>query len=376
MKKVLVIGNASSVWTKEYIKNIHIKQGNSVWVTCYNKLSPDDEIFYKYINVNLVDLKSNGKFTRMFKYYRVFKNFFDVHGSDLDIIDIQGPPHSWQADIIYNVFKSSNTRIIVTFWGSDILQIGAKGAKHLKRILKISRWINIGTLHMHDKLREFYGNRFDSKCTYVGFGGPALTYIRDCKMSKGDAKKEIGLDSSKTIIAVGYNGRREQQHLEAIGAIANLPRNYKSKLQLLIHIGYNTEKGYKEQIEEKLKNSGLDYLILEEMLDLKEIAVMRIATDIFLHAQTSDGLSGSIREAVYSGSVLLNPTWIRYDKFDKDGVDYVKYTDFEDLTTKLKLTLDGIIKIDREKNREILYNEYSWEAVERKWMRMFDDEIF
>lgn len=373
MKRVLVIGNASSVWTKEYIKNIHIKQGNSVWVTCYDKLSNDDEKFYNDINVNVLDLCSDEKFGRFLKYYTGFKKFCNIHKSDLDIVDIQGPPHSWQADIISNVFKNSKARIIVIFWGSDILQIDEKGAKHLEKILKISRWINIGTLHMHDKLREFYGNKFDSKCTYIGFGGPALTYIRDCDLTVDEAKAKLGLDPSKTVIAVGYNGRKEQQHLSAISAVDKLSNEYKSKIQFLVHIGYNTESGYKDEIIECLEKSGISYLLMEEMLDLENIAIMRIATDIFIHAQTSDGLSGSIREAVYAGSVLLNPSWIRYDKFDQDNVEYVKYADFQDLTVKLKLVLDNIIKIDRKKNREILYNEYSWEAVEHKWVRMFDD---
>ncbi|MCI5698582.1 MAG: hypothetical protein MR269_06120 [Clostridiales bacterium] len=373
MKKVLVVGNASSVWTKEYIKNIHIKHGNCVWVTCYNKLSNADEEFYNTINVKFLDLSSRGKFERVIKYYGRLKKFLNVHKSELDIVDIQGPPHSWQADIIYAVFRKSKARIVTTFWGSDILQIGIKDSKHLEKILNISRWINIGTSHMHDKLREFYGNRFDSKCTYIGFGSPALTYIRECRMSKRGAKEQLGLDPSKEVIAVGYNGRQEQQHIKAIESVDKLPSAHKLRVQLLIHIGYNTETGYKEKIIKSIEKTGLAYLLMEDMLDLYNVAIMRIATDIFIHAQTSDGLSGSVREAVYAGATLLNPVWIRYDKFDKDGVEYVKYTDFQDLTTKLKLVLDNIIKVDKDKNREVLYNEYSWEAVEHKWMRMFDD---
>lgn len=373
MKNVLVIGNAASVWTKEYIKNIHVKFGNQVWVTYYDKLDSEDIRFYENLNVKFINLCYNNRITKIFKYYIEYNKFFSEHKSALDIIDIQGPPHSLQSDIIAKLSKKTNAKVIVTFWGSDILRITAKDADRLEKILKISSWINIGTLQMHEKLREYFGTIYDSRCTYVGFGGPALTYIRDCGFSKADSKTKLGLDPSKIMIAVGYNGRREQQHLEAIKAIGMLDKNQKNKIQLLIHAAACQDDDYIDEIAKELKMHDLSYVIIRDLLNLEEIAIMRIATDIFVHSQISDGLSGSIREAVYAGSILLNPSWIKYDKFDKDGVEYIQFSNFPDLTKKIKSVINGDCKINTKMNKDIIYGEYSWQAVEKKWLRMFNE---
>lgn len=373
MKNVLVIGNAASVWTKEYIKNIHVKFGNQVWVTCYDRLNEEDIKFYDNLNVGFIDLYSSIKTIKIFNYYIEYNKFFSEHKSDLDIIDIQSPPHSWQSDIIARLSQKTNAKVIVTFWGSDILRITAKDADRLEKILKISSWINIGTLQMHEKLREYFGTIYDSSCTYVGFGGPALTYIRDCKLSSADSKTKLGLDPSKIVVAVGYNGRREQQHIEAIKAIGMLDKNNKNKIQLLIHAASCQDDEYIDDITKELKEHDLNYVIIRDLLNLEEIAIMRIATDIFVHSQISDGLSGSIREAVYAGSILLNPSWIKYDKFDKDGVEYIQFSNFSDLTKKIKSVINGDCKINTKMNKNIIYDEYSWQAVEQKWLRMFNE---
>lgn len=373
MKNILVIGNAASVWTKEYIKNIHVKFGHRVWVTCYDKLDSDVIKFYKNLNVKIIDLHSSNKITKIFKYYTGFNIFFSRHKTDLDIIDIQSPPHSCQSDIIAKLSKKTDAKVIVTFWGSDILRITGKDSKRLKKILKISRWINIGTIQMHEMLRKYFGTIFDAKCTYIGFGGPALTYIRDCSCSKGDSKTKLGLDPSKIVIAVGYNGKREQQHIEAIKAIGMLDEMQKDKIQLLIHAVSYQDDDYIVEIIKELKKYNLNYVIIQDMLNLEEIAIMRIATDIFVHSQISDGLSGSIREAVYAGSILLNPSWIKYDKFDKDGVEYIQFSNFSDLTKKIKSVINGDCKINTKMNKNIIYDEYSWQAVEQKWLRMFNE---
>lgn len=373
MKNVLVIGNAASVWTKEYIKNIHVKFGHIVWVTCYDNLDSDVIEFYENLNVKIVDLHSNNRITKIFKYYTVFNDFFSRYKTDLDILDIQSPPHSLQSDIIGKLSKKTNAKVIVTFWGSDILRITGKDSKRLEKILKISRWINIGTLQMHGMLRNYFGTKYDSKCTYVGFGGPALTYIRDCGFSKSDSKTKFGLDPSKIVVAVGYNGKREQQHIEAIKAIGKLDEKQKDKIQILIHAVSYQDDNYIDEIIKELKKHDLNYVVIQDMLDLEDIAIMRVATDIFVHSQISDGLSGSIREAVYAGSILLNPSWIKYDKFDKDGVEYIQFSNFSDLTKKMESVINGDCKINTKMNKNIIYDEYSWQSVEQKWLRMFNE---
>ncbi|MDO5014967.1 MAG: hypothetical protein Q4E28_03330 [Clostridia bacterium] len=373
MKKVLLIANANSVWTKEYVKNIHYKFNNKVYITDYYGLNDDEKQFYKNLNVEIIDLFTDIKLFKFIKYFVEFKKFAKEHRDEIDIVDIQSPPHSIQTYLIHKTIKKLNAKSIITFWGSDILRINSRDAKSMQKLIKQATWINIGTDHMFEVFKKYYDDSYNDKCTFVEFGSPALSYIKDCPLTKTECKKIFGLNSEKITVAVGYNGGKAQQHLLAIQALSELKDDLKNKIQLMLHVGYNTNSEYNKEIEAALQKSNFDYVMLKEMLNLEEIAKLRLATDIFVHAQTTDGLSGSIREAVYSGAILLNPEWLKYDKFDNDGVEYIKYADFQQLPSKITDVLEGNISIDKCKNKEILDNEYSWKSVEHKWKRMFDD---
>lgn len=373
MRRVLVIGNAKSVWTKEYILNTHHFLGNKVYVTSYEKLDKEEIDFYREIGVEIISFAASNRVFKMLKCIFKLLCFSIKNKGRIQLIDIQSPPHSHQARLLELIIDIMGGKTITTFWGSDIFCANENSANKMKGILDRSKWINIGSKAMHEKLCSLYGHVYDEKCTFVGFGSPALEQIRVCTLSKTECKKLFNLNEHKISIAVGYNGRKEQQHLDVIGQLAHLPRQYKDQIEFLIHLGYNTPDGYRQEIVDALENTGIEYLILDEMFNLESIAKLRLATDIFIHAQVSDGLSGTIRECVYGGAILVNPVWLRYDKFDSDGVEYIKYENFIELPTIVEKILDDKISINRELNKSLLYNEYSWKAVRHKWMRMFDE---
>ena len=372
MANVLLVGNAQSLWTKEYVKHIHCFAGNKVLLTDYYGLSGAEKALYDNLGVRLLDVKSDNGITRMFKCYKAFASAVGRGKDKIDIIDIQSPPHSIQAKILEKASRRMGVNPIITFWGSDILMIDQKGAERMKGLLDCSKYINIGTEHMHDKLREFYGDVYDDKCRYVGFGSPALETIKDLNASADECKSFFGLDPSLITIAIGYNGRKEQQHIKVIEQLSKLDETTKGCVQIVMHLAYGLEDAYKAEIEQAISLSGVNYKLLCDFYDLETMAMLRKATDIMIHAQVSDGLSGSIRETVYAGSILINPSWIRYDRFDEEGVDYIKYDSFDELTRIIKNVIEGKVVVDKERNRRLIYDGYSWDYVRDKWMAMFN----
>ena len=69
---------------------------------------------------------------------------------------------------------------------------------------------------------------------------------------------------------------------------------------------------------------------------------------------------------------MINPSWLKYDKFDADGVDYIKYDSLSELPERIMGILDGTLSVNAKRNAEILYSEYSWEAVKGKWLKVFN----
>ena len=108
---------------------------------------------------------------------------------------------------------------------------------------------------------------------------------------------------------------------------------------------------------------------------MNEIAVLRRATDIFIQAQITDALSGTIREVLYSGTILINPSWIKYREFDKIGIEYLQYDNIDDIADIVVRVLDGTYTVDTKKNKEKIYNSFSWKAVIDKWQRIYNEEI-
>lgn len=372
MKHVLVIGNSKSIWIKEYVNNIHYAFGNKVYLTDYYGLSPSEKQYYESLGAIILDVHHPNKAIRMVKCCFVLLRFAKQNAGQIDLLDIQSPPHSIQSMILSKLINILKTKTITTFWGSDILRLTYTEAQYLITILDKSDCINIGTKQMQQAFNQFFGEKYNNKCVRVLFGSPAIDYIRKCKESSETCKDLLGLDSSKITLAIGYNGNKEQQHLKVIEALANISKEEKKALQIIIHTSGSIDEEYLNTIVNAMINSDICYKVLNDSYDLETIARLRIATDIIIHAQITDGFSGSIRESVFAGAVLMNPSWINYDRFDNDGVDYIKYSSFEEIPQAVEKLLSGRIAINTENNKNLVYKEYSWEAVREKWAEIFD----
>ena len=117
----------------------------------------------------------------------------------------------------------------------------------------------------------------------------------------------------------------------------------------------------------------MKYILLKEMMPLEDVAKLRSATDIMIHGQTTDALSGSIREAVFAGAVLINPEWIKYREFERLGIEYIEYSSFDELSDVLEKIINKEIVINTEKNAELMFSEYSRDSVYEDWMRIFNE---
>ena len=265
-------------------------------------------------------------------------------------------------------------KTITVFWGSDIQAISKKDARKMECILKQSSAINLSTEPMRKAFAALFPDYKAMPVYQANFGSPAFPFIDNVvhKYSRAECKEHFGLNPEKVCVAVGYNGKPSQQHIGAIRALAKLPVADKRRLQMLIHMGYGGQQDYIRQVEVEAEKSGIEYKIMPQMLAMDEIALLRRATDIMLHAQTNDALSGTVRECIYAEAVLINPTWITYTEFDEMGVSYVKYASFDDIAGCLHSVLIGKTVIDTEYNKRLVSTRFSWEAVRPAWLHMFE----
>lgn len=372
--KTLLIANANTIWTTEYISNVLIKANLDIYIVAFEPLEEQYDLFYAENGIHVLDLCKNGhpnKIEKLLQLTKLIKK--ECKKEKFDFFDIVGIPNSIQATFLYFLIKKYGKDCICTFLGSDLFRIDAN--KRVKRLMETTTYIVLSTDVMQDEFRQKYGNNYDEKILDYKSGTPSLGEIKLLKenSSKNDCKMHFDFPRNKITIALGYNGNKEQQHLKVIEALSNLDEDIKNKIHLVLHFGYgNDDEKYKAEILTVLNREEFSYSLIEKFMDKAEISLLRMGTDIFIHAQTSDGLSGSIREIIYAEGILINPSWIEYDEFRKNGITYLEYDDFSELVMLIKRIINQDIVIDLKGNANIVYELYSWEKVSIQWMEIYD----
>jgi hypothetical protein len=104
-------------------------------------------------------------------------------------------------------------------------------------------------------------------------------------------------------------------------------------------------------------------------MDGDQIARLRLATDIFINAQMSDGLSASVLEALYAGAILLNASWLSYREYLEWGLSLLSFSRFEDIP---KLVTSVFSKAGKEESpsRAVLREKMSWNQCQEAWGRL------
>lgn len=369
--RYLFVGGVSSIWMVEYIKNIYDWKKKQISVIAFAPM--DDELKNEYhkMKVDIINLDIGNTLIKQI-YKAIYLIYFAIKHrikNDIKRIEVHMPSASMQMCFIRKMMQIVNCNGRAVFWGTDILGIDKKQAKKMEALMKTCDNIVLGTAEMRKKFAYYYGEKYNDKIINAKFGSIAFDSIKNAlsQYSKADCKKKLGIARDKIVIAIGYSGMRRQQHLNVINALDNLSNDNKAKIVLLIHMGNQYDNVYLEEIKKALEKSGLESCILCKNYSVKDIAIVRIATDIFLHAQISDASSSSIRECIYAKAILINPVWINYEEYDRLGIEYLQYEKFDELSELVGGVLTDKINIDKEKNAILMYNNFSWEAVKKQW---------
>lgn len=380
MLRVLIIGNASSVWLKEYVRNIHAPEGNRLCITAVEDLPAGYEQAYAESGAKIVSLgkKRGGLLSSAWKGVKLAL-FCLANRNSFDFVELHSLTYGRLTSLgMLLAVRLLRAKKIACFWGSDLLAINASAARALEPIVAECDYLNVPTEAMVEAFCGYYGTKYDDKRVVVKFGSLAYSEIEKLKASqpeKASHKAGFGLDEHRVTVAVGYNGQERQQHIPALASLAALPEECKDKIELLLHMSYGTDEEYLQRVRRAAEQSGISHVIITEAFELDKIAQMRMATDIFIHAQTSDALSGSIRECIYAETVLINPCWVPYPEYDAMGVEYFRYETFGELPGIVEDLLTGTAAVDVKKNAELVYNNYSWNAQRSSWQKVFHGEI-
>lgn len=347
--RILIVGNPNSVWIHNYIRYVLNQDYYIVDVLYIEPIKEEFLHFYKERNVKIIGAPISKKPNIVSKKFcavkrrlylilsRLFHSYNVIHLHFASVNSLK----------IACLAKHKNARLIVTPWGSDVLRASKKEMVSRIKYLDMADCITIQSEKLTQRMREVYGERYDSKYIFGLKMGIDIFDSLDSVIKQytvADCKDHFGFSKNKILVGIGYNASSGQQHIPVLQAIESLSASIKEKMEIVMHISYSLEsEEYIIKLGQAAFSTGCKIFMIDKFLYGEEMAQLRYATDIFVHAQTTDEYSASIQEYIYSGSILLNPEWIDYKEFSDNHINFVSYKDFQSLPSVFEKEINKFI---------------------------------
>lgn len=375
---LLVIGNIHDRHIGRFIQNLKMENGQAQ----IDVLSPYDK---SYCPDNLKEYIATCFFCKthnnilyhipiigvIFKIVSLISTVKSIKNKQYDIINIHFPLFHYR--FIMKYLKSMSKTILVTPWGSDVYRINK-----IKR--KLCRKVYLDATHICGT-----GNRFSNdvsrlfsipkrKFVNLDIGSETLDYIykyRDI-ISPQEAKYRLGIDN-RYVITCGYNASKAQNHTEMINAIHEVVRDLPKNTTLLFPMTYGGSKEYINTLKDRLDKLSIPYIMYTEYLSIEQLFLLRQATDIFIHVQTSDANSATVQEYLLCKKKVINGAWLSYDELEINGEPYY----VTENTNKLGRDIINAYKannIEISEDTLTYIMSYSWKNWIVKWNDFFQKQ--
>lgn len=277
------------------------------------------------------DVKENATEITCVKYYsRTIKNrkiaelvdrfyfvqaFARLSKRKYDIVNI----HFARSRLVYVLrwLRKMSNNIVISPWGSDVLRV--ENDISIRNLTKVYSLASYVTVSRNSQIGKQLVGKFkvDSrKLIELGWGGEFFDFIQEnaVNVTTSAAKKRFGL-SDRYVITCGYNSQSEQRHEFIIDTINSIKKQLPENLTLLLPYTYSRtdqKDSYIEDLINKGKALGLDVITVKEHLDLLDLLKLRMATDIFVHIQTTDAESRCVMEYVACNKKIVHGAWMKY----------------------------------------------------------------
>lgn len=349
--RVLVVADIYMIHTYNFIRETLLKLNVDeivIWGIGSKVEAKDSfDLFYKDNDINIIQgvLDSQDKFDDLLKGLEKVKEFgwFDV--CHLHFL-------GYSAVTIGLLVKDICGKIISNYWGSDWLRANDTQKQYQKYVLELSDYIVADSLQICRQLNEYYDEAFKEKIQYIRFQLPVVREMRSAKINdnvKRSFLNRCGIPSDKIIVTCGYNASEAHNHKDIIKAINNLSREDKDKLFVILPMTYNRDnQEYVNQIKQNLKAGAIDGTVIEDYMDFKDVALLRIVTNIFINMELTDAYSSTMIEYAYCNKITIIGSWLDYSELEKSGAYFEKVDGIDDLTRVLKESLDSFDDVQKK----------------------------
>lgn len=279
-------------------------------------------------------------------------------------------------------FLPKQAKVICSFWGSDLLRNQSPTHTfYISNALKRANIITIQTPDLGQILFNRFGYKIVPKTKFLRFTlntqiFEELDKIESTPYVVNDFKNRFKINQNKVVVAVGHNGFSENNHLEILNSMNELPSEIKNKMVFILHFAYGGNENYSSKVKKTIKEyDDLEIVFMEDYFDKDLIAPLRKASDILIQMPVSDALSGAMTEVLYAGNTVLYGRWLPYGFFNELGIKMIEVNSFDDLKKRLVYALENLetLKSAGNFNKEIIINNLFPAVTTPAWIDVFNE---
>lgn len=372
--KILIIGDFNSIYMKDYAEKVLLEKQfaqNKEYIFFHDSYLPIKEEYmksYEKDNVSILQCKYRNRLMRFNKVFFIFKkhcfNKLLKKIGYLECIHI----HFVRCEH-YELIKNHRDnigKIILTFWGSDVMRLPENKFITMKKMIEMSDIIATGPAQFANDISNRLKINFSDKFELALLGTNMLDKIREYKKHYNKTYDVIRL-------TCGYNGKHQQNHRMILNAINRCCSEVKNKIRVIIPMGYGADADYIASLEDDLNKMNIQFYIDKKFYGANDIAKFRVESDIFIHAQETDAFSNSVIEYIYADNLLINGKWIKYPLLANNKIHYLEFGSEEELTSIIEYAVANIeeeIKAVKNSN-DVLYEMCSWNSLIDDWHNLY-----
>ncbi len=266
----------------------------------------------------------------------------------------------------FSILRKKEVKIISTVFGSDFYRVNEQKLSKLGVLFSESDRVMIGANMKEDVISVF--PEIENKIVYNQYGSERLDVIvKLMGQSVDDMRSKWGIEKNDVVVSLGYNAKKEQQHIVLLDVLNELPENILNNIVVILPLTYGSEEQpeYFKYILSKSKNCNVrKMIILDEKLSDNELAESKLVSDITINIQTTDALSSSVKESFAAGNTVIVGKWLPYNVYNEIGL-YFYSSEIVELKEVLLIAIKNL-DADKERcklNTEKIMTFASWASV-------------
>lgn len=360
--KVLIVYSYYSVYTKQLVENLAKRYDDIEFSLLTSVKENKDNIDNKWL-----------------KHIYFFETDLDVKTileqlPVYDAMQVLWIERRWA--YFYKLLRKKTRRLNLNVGGSEFYRANKFERDFKKDFIACADIVTAETKETVWNFGEYYAEEAGNKMGLLPFGIEVLEYIQMIrKQDKNELKKKYSIPLNKVVVTCAHNAVRENRHLELIDALNVLPNKIRQQIVCVFPMTYPSNVSeYIREVESRLIDSGLEYIVLTKFMDFREMAEYALLSDIMIRVQTTDQLSSMMLEAMYAGSLVIAGSWLPYQSLRRMGIYFLDVDTITDVTAVLEevVTNMDVYKGKCQGNAELVWKHSSWDELAPKWRALWE----